>query len=125
VVLCRSANPTAGTPSCGGSEYTWTTGWLLFSAGDGNNTYESSTDTLIRIGNAAVGSVTVRSNGTSNRNLEYNADGTTNEGGGTARFALCDARGGSRGTQINIPPVGRPTLKSGSSASPINCTTPS
>jgi type IV fimbrial biogenesis protein FimT len=125
VVLCRSANPTASTPSCGGDHYVWTTGWLMFAAGDTDSNYQPATDTLIKIGNPATGSVTVRTNGTSNRNLEYNSDGTTNEGGGTARFAVCDSRGGGNGKQINVPPVGRPSAVSGSSGSPINCLTPS
>ena len=32
VVLCRSADPSASTPSCGGSANKWTTGWLIFVA---------------------------------------------------------------------------------------------
>jgi type IV fimbrial biogenesis protein FimT len=125
VLLCRSADPTLPTPSCGGSANTWTTGWLVFASGDSNSTYEAGTDTLLGIGLVDSSNVTVITNGTSNNNLEYNSDGTTNESGGTARFALCDQRGGARGRQINIPPHGRPKFVKGDSASPINCTSPS
>jgi len=125
VLLCRSADPTLPTPSCGGSANTWTTGWLVFASGDSNSTYEAGTDTLLGIGLVDSSNVTVITNGTSNNNLEYNSDGTTNEGGGTARFALCDKRGGAQGRQINIPPHGRPKFVKGNSASPINCTSPS
>lgn len=125
VVLCRSANPTAGTPSCGGSEHVWTTGWLVFASGDGNNTYEVGTDTLLGIGLVHSSSLTVITNSVSNNNLEYNPDGTTNESGGTARFAVCDKRGGAFGRQINVPPHGRPKFVKGDKASPISCTSPS
>lgn len=125
VVLCRSADPTAVTPSCGGSAHTWTTGWLVFASGDTNNTYEVGTDTLLGIGVIHSPSVTVITNSTSNNNLEYNSDGTTNESGGTARFAICDKRGGEYGRQINVPPHGRPRFVKGDKSSPISCTSPS
>ncbi len=125
VLLCRSADPTLPTPSCGGSANTWTTGWLVFASGDSNSTYEAGTDTLLGIGLVDSSNVTVITNGTSDNNLEYNSDGTTNESGSTARFALCDKRGGAQGRQINIPPHGRPKFVKGNSASPINCTSPS
>lgn len=125
VVLCRTGNPMATTPSCGGSANTWTTGWLVFASGDANNTYEAATDTLLGIGLVESPNVTVITNSTSNNNLEYNSDGTTNEGGGTARFAVCDNRGGARGRQINVPPHGRPKFVYGDHANPIDCTSPS
>jgi type IV fimbrial biogenesis protein FimT len=125
VVLCRSADPTLPTPSCGGSANTWTTGWLVFASGDNNNTYEAGTDTVLGIGLLDSSNVTIITNNTSNSNLEYNSDGTTNESGGTARFAVCDKRGGAYGRQINVPPHGRPRFVKGNSANPINCTSPS
>jgi len=124
VVLCRSADSTAVTPTCGGTANTWTTGWLVFASGDSNNTYQAGVDTLLGIGVVGSAGITVMTNSTSNNNLEYNSDGTTNEGGGTARFALCDNRGGGHGRQINVPPHGRPKFTKGNIGSPINCTTP-
>ena len=125
VVLCRSADPTSTTPSCGGSANIWTTGWLVFASGDTNSTYEAGTDTLLGIGLIDSPNVTIITNSTSDKNLEYNSDGTTNEGGDTARFAVCDKRGGAQGRQINVPPHGRPKFVKGNNASPINCTSPS
>jgi len=124
VVLCRSADPTAATPTCGGVSYTWTSGYLVFASGDANSTYEPANDVLLRVGTPVDSGMTVRTNSTSNNNLEYNSDGTTNEGGGTARFAVCDSRGGSVGRQIEVSPVGRPALSQGSVGSPVNCTSP-
>ena len=93
-------------------------------AGDGNNTYEAGTDTLLGVGEVDSLGLTVITNSNSNNNLEYNSDGTTNESG-TARFAVCDKRGGIRGRQINVPRHGRPKFIKGEKASPINCTAPS
>jgi type IV fimbrial biogenesis protein FimT len=125
VVLCRSADPTAAPPACGGSANTWTTGWLVFESGDGNSTYEAASDTLLGIGLVNSASIDVITNSTSNQNLEYNADGTTNEAGAWARFAVCDKRGGAFGRQVDVPPHGRPKFIKGTKASPINCTSPS
>ena len=125
VILCRSANPTAAAPSCGGSSNTWTTGWLIFASGDTNNTFQNSTDRLLRIRETVNATdLLVRTNSTSNQNLEFNGDGSTNEGGGTARFAVCDARGGDHGRQINVPPHGRMRIVKGSGSAPINCNSP-
>ena len=124
VVLCRSADPSASPPTCSGTAFTWTSGYLVFASGDGNNTYQDDIDDLLRIGVTANGDISIISNSTSNNNLEYNPDGTTNESGGTARFAVCDNRGGDFGRQIDVAPVGRPSLKKGNSAAPINCTSP-
>jgi type IV fimbrial biogenesis protein FimT len=125
VVLCRSPNPTASVPACGGTANIWTTGWLVFASGDANSTYEEATDTLLGVGLPDSRGVKVITNSVSNNNLEYNSDGTTNETGGTARFAICDKRGGTRGRQINVPPHGRPKYVKGSVGTPITCSAPS
>ena len=125
VVLCRSVDPTSATPSCGGSANIWTTGWLVFASGDSDSTYQVATDTLLGIGLVDLRNVTVITNDTSDRNLEFKSDGTTNEDGGTARFAVCDKRGGAHGRQINVPPHGRPKFIKGDATSPIDCTSPS
>jgi type IV fimbrial biogenesis protein FimT len=123
-VLCRSANPQAATPACGGTPSDWSTGFLLFASGDTNNTYQAGADVLLRIGLAPGNGMTLITNATSDNNLEYDIDGTTNEGGGTARFAVCDTRGGAFGHQVDVTPVGRPSLRKGTEASPINCVSP-
>ena len=127
IVLCRSADPAAATPTCGGTANTWTTGWLLFTGSDGNNTYQAGTDTLIRVGGPSRGGIQIRTNSTSDNNLEINANGSTNESGGTAAFAICDDRDGdgsydkAYGRQIQVNPVGHIKLI----RAPIpNCSTP-
>lgn len=125
MVLCRSANPTAATPSCGGTAKDWTTGWLLFTDSDGNATYQA-TDTLVRVGSPATGGIEVHTNTTSNNNLEINANGSTNESGGTAIFVVCDDRDGdgsldaAYGKEIRVQPSGHIQTVS----SPVTTCTP-
>lgn len=127
VILCRSANPTASPPACGGTANDWTSGWLLFASGNANDTYENGVDTLIRVGEAARTGIQIRTNATSNNNLEINSNGSTNEAGGTAAFAICDDRDSDGdfdeqwGRQIQVSPSGHVRLIPG----PIpNCQAP-
>ena len=121
VVLCRSGDTTVANPVCGGSANTWTKGWLVFASGDNNSTYESANDTLLRVSHAAAIAVTVKSNGTSDNNLVFFPNASTDEAGGTAKFVICDQRGASYGKEVQVPPVGRPRLASSVSS----CTSPS
>lgn len=121
VILCRSANPTAATPSCGGTSSNWSSGWLIFVSADSNTDYDDGVDILLRANSDNEGEVTVRTNGVSNSELVYKADGTIDMGGGTAVFAVCDDRGEGHGNQLQVGPTGRPRLISpvpGSCASP-------
>jgi len=124
VVLCRSADPSAASPTCGGTANTWTTGWLMFATIDGDTTFDASNAnyTLIRIGQPASTTLNIIANSNSNNNLEYNPDGTLNEAG-AAIFAICDDRGASDGRQIQVNVMGRPQLVKGSDST-INCTSP-
>ena len=126
VVMCRSADAMAATPSCGGNAQDWGTGgYIVFVDNNGNATYENGTDELLRRGAPGTNNVTLRTNGTSNNNLEFNVDGTTRENGGTARFAVCDERGVNFGRQLDVPPHGRPKITTGSQGDPISsCTNP-
>jgi type IV fimbrial biogenesis protein FimT len=110
VVLCRSASPANTSPTCSGTANTWTTGWLVFVDTNGDDSYDSATDTLVRIGNPVDESLTVKTNATANQNVTYNPDGTTKSGGNTAVFAVCDDRGESEGRQVQVNATGRPRL---------------
>jgi type IV fimbrial biogenesis protein FimT len=126
VAMCRS-NDLDATPTCGGSTQDWTTGWLVFADANGNGTYESAGDTLLRVGYQSGNDATIFSNATADTNVRFAPDGTLNLGA-VARFAVCDGRSNaaSFGRQIDIGLMGRPTLIKGSSATPISsCTNPS
>lgn len=112
VIICRTANPNSSSPICGGTEKNYTSGYLVF-ADDGNytnNIYDQGTDTLLRRGQSANSGVSLRTNWTWNQTLEFNPDGTTNEGGATARMALCDSRGKTHGRLIQVSPTGIPRM---------------
>jgi type IV fimbrial biogenesis protein FimT len=112
VILCRSASPNATSPSCGGNTQIWESGYIVF-ADDGNysnNVYDAGTDTLLIRGQASTSGVKMRTNGTWNNNLEFNPDGSTNEGGATALMALCDSRGNTHGRQIQVTANGSPRM---------------
>jgi len=126
VAMCRS-NDLDTTPTCGGSAQDWTTGWLVFADANGNGTYESAGDTLLRVGYPSGNDATIFSNGTADANVRFAPDGTLNLSA-VARFAVCDGRSNaaSFGRQIDIGLMGRPTLIKGDSSTPISsCTNPS
>lgn len=123
VGLCRSANPSAGTPTCGGSSNTWSTGWLIYADDDADGAFVDADDTLIRIGQPAPNAVTVITDSTADLGVQYNTDGTLNSGGSIAVFTVCDARGAGSGRQIQINTMGRPRLVKGSAAT-LNCSSP-
>jgi type IV fimbrial biogenesis protein FimT len=110
VVLCRSASPANATPTCSGSANNWGTGWLVFVDTDADSSYDSASDILVRVGNPVDKILTLKTNATADQNLVYNPDGTTNEGGNTAIFAVCDDRGKDEGRQVQVNATGRPRL---------------
>ena len=115
VIMCRTANPNSSSPVCGGSEKTWTTGYIIF-ADDGNytnNLYNSSTDILLRRGQVPPSGVDLRGNAIWNKNLIFNPNGTTHEDGNTAEMSICDDRGTVKGRQIIVAASGIPKLHSG------------
>ena len=109
VVMCRSANPLAATPSCGGTTDNWSSGWLLFISQDTNTVYNDGTDILVKVGMPAPSQIEVRSNGSGNNYLVFNPDGTLDESA-AAQYAFCDDRGTKNGRLITVGLIGRPTL---------------
>jgi len=112
VILCRSASPNATSPSCGGAEKTWESGYIVF-ADDGNysnKVYDAGTDTLLMRGQAAASGIKMHTNVTWNNNLEFNPDGTTNQGDSIALMTLCDSRKKPHGRQILVAPSGIPRM---------------
>jgi len=115
VIMCRIRSPDDITPSCGGTEKVWTDGYIVF-ADNGNysnNWYDPGTDTLLIRGQPATSGVKMRTSSSWNRNLEFNPDGSTNEGGAIAFMSLCDDRGSDNGRQIQVPANGLPRMISG------------
>jgi type IV fimbrial biogenesis protein FimT len=114
VIMCRSANPNAAEPSCGGTAKFWTDGYLIF-ADDGNYTnddYDAGTDVLLRRGQEAATGINFRTNATWNEDLEFNPNGTTNETD-FAQMSICDDRGKEKGRSVTVATTGIPIMKAG------------
>jgi type IV fimbrial biogenesis protein FimT len=124
VILCRTADPHASTPACGGATKDWSTGWLVFVAEDTDDDFDAGTDVLVTTGNPTTYGITLRTNTTSDANLIFRADGATSSAS-TARFVACDSRGATAGREITITRVGRPDLVAGDNDSPLATCTPS
>lgn len=121
VVLCRSDDPLASPPACGGDANDWSTGWLLFYDDNDNNDYDDGVDTLIQVNEGVTGAISVMTNGTADAFFTYQGDGTsfsTNN----AVFAVCNDDDGSTGRQITISAIGRPNLVHGTADAAIDCT---
>ncbi len=133
VILCRTGNPFAGNAelSCNDAEPNgtpnqnddWSKGYIVYTkpdyTGSGGGDYDRATDgEAISIGRPAPGGVTIKSNTAGNRWLTFYADGTLNEGGSSAVYAICDNRGVEPGRLITVPPVGRPYV---SLSPPASC----
>ena len=118
VILCRTANPTAAIPTCGGADKTWTTGWLVYVVEDADLDFDLGTDILIGTGSTAPSQIDVMSNSWGNNYLVFGPDGALREDG-SARYAFCDDRGASHGKQITVALVGRASLEQGTEANPI------
>jgi type IV fimbrial biogenesis protein FimT len=121
IILCRTADPTAASPTCGGTAYTWSKGWLVYALGDTTGRtspylYDSDEDTLLLLGQARAG-VTIKTNNNVNNNLEFKDDGSTAESG-SGFFAFCDDRGAAYGKQIEVLPTGRAQVSSTTDCTP-------
>ena len=128
VIVCRSTDPVAATPVCGGGTANdWSTGWLLFADDDGDALFTAGTDdVLIRIGESMTGDLTLFSDVDAEPNIEYDIDGTSTVAlGEIASFAVCDPRGEAFGRQIDIDELGRFELIKADADNPLaSCTTP-
>jgi len=128
VTICRTQNPSATPPVCGGgTAQHWDTGWVVFDDVDGAGDFDNGTDgvkLLVRrnvdtgadVQDAGV-NIEISSNG--NNFITYDTDGSADVSNtaSTARFALCldwnrdgdhlDAEDKQHGRQIDISATGR------------------
>lgn len=115
VLMCRSGDADAGNPTCGGTTQNWGAGgYLVFVDEDASNGFNAG-DLLLRRGAKATDNVTVMTDATANEDVRFSPDGTLNEAGATAIFAICDNRPAADGfgRRIDIPPHGRPRITLG------------
>ena len=123
VVLCRSNDVGKADPDCsgtGGTSKDWSNGWLVFSVGTARTTplYDPSKDDVLIGQFETESNVVIKTVSANDKNLEFNPDGTTNESGNTAKFAICDDRGVSHGKLVEVSPVGRAVSSDATTCTP-------
>jgi len=121
VTLCRSADPTAASPTCGGTAQTWSNGWLVYALGDTSGRtapflYDKTKDTLLLVSEGR-GGVTIKTDNNADDILEFKSDGSTVVSN-TSYFAFCDDRGISHGKEIEVLPTGRAQVISAATCTP-------
>jgi type IV fimbrial biogenesis protein FimT len=115
VIMCGSKNPNSQSPRCSTdwqTENTWSRGYLIFAENGttANSIYDAGSDILLRRGQPAPSGVRVRTSSTWNKNLKFNPNGSSNEGGASARALICDNRGKEHCRQIVVAPSGIPRI---------------
>jgi type IV fimbrial biogenesis protein FimT len=128
VVVCRSAAPTAATPTCAADATgTWETGWIIFM--DNNvppdNAYSNADgDVLIRVHEALANGATLRSSGAELTNrLVFTSVGVATGGSLSTKpyLALCDERGAAHGRAITFETTGRAQIMSQATFPAMSC----
>lgn len=114
VVVCRSADPTAVTPTCTVGGGTWETGWLVFADQNNNNSFTAADgDTLLKVYSGLTGNNTLRGNSAALVDfVTFNRSGTTTLAAAATphHFKLCDTRGAGSARAIVLEPTGRPRI---------------
>jgi type IV fimbrial biogenesis protein FimT len=109
VVVCRSANPTAATPVCGGAGG-WETGWITFmdNAPEDSLYSSASNDELIRQhGPLSSGTTVVASDATLANVIVFAGSGLATTLSTKPFFQVCDGRGTSYARAIVFETTGR------------------
>lgn len=121
IIICRSADVTLSSPSCGGNSRDWSSGWIVFvDVGGAAGSYDAGTDTILRVSSPPTTNISIMSNSNADTGVNFNSDGSLNVSTAPAIFSVCDDRDQDgdfdelSGREINIEMIGRPNLESGS-----------
>ena len=113
VIMCRSFDPEAVTPVCGGGvNEDWSTGWLMYAVDDATEDAYSSGDgdELIARGQQSQTGVSVFADADAADFLTYLSDGSLRIDTATEDFhqyGICDSRLGASGAQVTVFGPGR------------------
>lgn len=117
VYLCRTADPAAVNPTCGGIAKDWSKGWLVFvDVGGTAENYDAGTDTLLKIGSPINSKIQVMANANADARIGYLTDGSLVTKYATAIFAVCDDRDNDGiydtafGQDVTVGAMGRPEI---------------
>jgi type IV fimbrial biogenesis protein FimT len=129
VVLCRSGNPTAATPTCAaGGSFTWETGWLVFQDANGDNIFTTAGgDTLLLSHEPIAGDNTLRGNNAQVGDfIAFTRNGVTTLTAPAAadpphHLKLCDTRGVGNARAIVLETTGRARIDRQSTFAELVC----
>lgn len=127
VVLCRSEDPAAEEPECGGADKTWTNGWLMYVNDTGSLAFEADgtapDDILLKRGVPGGKNINLKSDADFNNYLVFKPNGTLDETA-VASMAICYETDASTGRRVDVALSGRASLTKGTTASPLATCTP-
>ena len=103
VVVCQTADVTDLDNVCEGTAGTWSSGWIIFSDADNDESIDVGTDVVVGSYQTEPGVTLLTDAGAS---LVFNSDGSTREGN-SITFAVCDSRGVSKGKELAVATTGR------------------
>lgn len=106
VTVCKSADPTAASPTCLTTGTDWGVGRIIFIDSNANG-QRASTEELLRVRETLEGGNTLTNALT--HLIVYTRTGGTSAGA-AVDFNLCDTRGAANGRQISIETTGRTSL---------------
>jgi len=137
VVICRSADPAATTPACGGTSLVWTDGWIMFNDCDNDGAPDidpadtvcsgGTPESILQVSTAAPDGVTIKSDSDGDNAVIFRGDGSL--GTLEVKYAVCDDRGQQYGQLMTIAPAGQASMCSLKDVSCVGgvdpCNTPS
>jgi type IV fimbrial biogenesis protein FimT len=121
VNICRTSDLAATPLVCGGTQYDWSNGWLIFLDDNDDSTYSAADDQLLRAGRPPLTGLAVTANTTGDASIIFRPDGTTDTGGSMVTFSLCNDLGGDGAARVDVYPHGRTRIVKGTSEDPITC----
>ncbi|MBN2700615.1 MAG: GspH/FimT family pseudopilin [Methylothermaceae bacterium] len=111
VTVCKSADGAACATTGN-----WDQGWMVFTDPDSNATYDSGTETLLRVREAVEGNLSLTGNTNVANYISYVANGRSLLTGGgfqSGTITVCDDRGGNVGKNIVLSDTGRIRTETG------------
>lgn len=119
VIVCKSTNATTSTPTCStsGTDY-WDSGWFAYVDNNGNGSFDSGTDEVIRAHESLISGITLRGNTAFANQIAFSSAGITANG----TFAICDKRGWPNGARaIDVKLGGRVETQTPAQATITSC----
>ena len=109
-----SVCPSSDQSSCTASSDDWSNGWIVFVDANGDGSYSSSNDEILRVAEGINGDLSLTWTATdSTYSIRYDSQGFIRDGDG--EFSLCPSDGDDQSKRgLKVGPTGRPHVTTGS-----------